>query len=404
MEAAQQCLTAFAAARSLGDTNRWFDFHRRPSAAASTFAWIVSPPARRHVRFLLWVLFQRLTSKRPTTAIVAVCLSFIDLAAAVGTFPGTSAAIPRPLTLGDTLADFHVTTSGDSGTGDHWGLAVVKPAAHLPAALLVRVLTANAAFSAEELNTFYGRYGFTRAFALDGRSGAPVDSESSRTVVSVESWRHPLYCFHFAVTVDSHNSAEAALREVFNPQLDVVAYAVPLTAPGAAPLSCLPPLSELFRANSALAAAIFAVSADADAATAARGGAAGSHGASGFVPDLLVDGIPYWTTPEQIREYFSQYGTVASVRIATDDRSGAFLGCALVRMRTFDEAVRASDMNGKPIGGYEVLCGVLDRNFDVVSIVDPTAVLHQSEKQAPVLSAVPSAITVRVGGPSRAKR
>ena len=56
---------------------------------------------------------------------------------------------------------------------------------------------------------------------------------------------------------------------------------------------------------------------------------------------LYVGNLPYSTTDDQLKEVFSQAGTVESVRIITDKYSGRSKGFAFVEMSTAAEAQKA---------------------------------------------------------------
>ncbi|KAH8605068.1 putative RNA recognition motif (a k a RRM RBD or RNP domain) [Trypanosoma vivax] len=99
-----------------------------------------------------------------------------------------------------------------------------------------------------------------------------------------------------------------------------------------------------------------------------------SH-AQSFVPDIVVDHLPYWLTVDQLRASFSQYGTVVDVRIAVDDRSGTFTGAALLRMSSVEEAIVASEeLNGAVMWDHLLVSGVLDTHLNVVSLRNGTMI------------------------------
>ena len=67
---------------------------------------------------------------------------------------------------------------------------------------------------------------------------------------------------------------------------------------------------------------------------------------------LYVGGLPYASTEEAVKEYFSQAGTVESVNIINDKMTGRSKGFGFVEMATDEEAQKAVDMfHGKEFEG-----------------------------------------------------
>ena len=67
---------------------------------------------------------------------------------------------------------------------------------------------------------------------------------------------------------------------------------------------------------------------------------------------LYVGGLPYATTDDELRDAFSQNGTVTSASIIMDRMSGRSKGFGFVEMSTDEEAQAAIDAwNGKDFGG-----------------------------------------------------
>lgn len=67
---------------------------------------------------------------------------------------------------------------------------------------------------------------------------------------------------------------------------------------------------------------------------------------------LYVGGLPYSTTEDQLRDAFSQAGSVSSVAIIMDKMSGRSKGFGFVEFASDDDATKAIDMwNGKDFGG-----------------------------------------------------
>jgi len=56
---------------------------------------------------------------------------------------------------------------------------------------------------------------------------------------------------------------------------------------------------------------------------------------------LFVGNLPYQATEQEIRELFSQAGSVESVKIITDIRSGQSRGFGFVEMSSAEEAQKA---------------------------------------------------------------
>lgn len=66
---------------------------------------------------------------------------------------------------------------------------------------------------------------------------------------------------------------------------------------------------------------------------------------------LYVGGLPYETTDDQLKELFSEAGSVESANIVTDKYSGRSRGFGFVEMSNDDEAMKAIEsMNGKQVG------------------------------------------------------
>lgn len=67
---------------------------------------------------------------------------------------------------------------------------------------------------------------------------------------------------------------------------------------------------------------------------------------------LYVGGLPYSTSEDELREAFSQAGSVASASIIMDRMSGRSKGFGFVEMTSDEDAQKAIDMwNGKDFGG-----------------------------------------------------
>ena len=74
---------------------------------------------------------------------------------------------------------------------------------------------------------------------------------------------------------------------------------------------------------------------------------------------LFVGGVSWDSTEDSIKSAFSQAGTVVSVRIITDKRTGKSKGYAFVEMSSPAEAQKAVEMfNGQAIDGRTVTVNV----------------------------------------------
>ncbi len=67
---------------------------------------------------------------------------------------------------------------------------------------------------------------------------------------------------------------------------------------------------------------------------------------------LYVGGLPFSTSEEELRELFSQHGTIDSVRIITDRMTGRSRGFGFIEMSSKEESQAAIDaLNGTSLGG-----------------------------------------------------
>jgi RNA recognition motif-containing protein len=67
---------------------------------------------------------------------------------------------------------------------------------------------------------------------------------------------------------------------------------------------------------------------------------------------LYVGNIPFNATEDQIKETFSQFGEVHSVKIITDRESGRSRGFCFVEMENANAAIEG--LNGKEMGGRKL--------------------------------------------------
>jgi RNA recognition motif-containing protein len=66
---------------------------------------------------------------------------------------------------------------------------------------------------------------------------------------------------------------------------------------------------------------------------------------------IYVGNLPFSTTDEELRNLFSQHGTVESVALPTDRETGRPRGFGFVEMSQADAARAIQSLNGKDMGG-----------------------------------------------------
>ena len=70
---------------------------------------------------------------------------------------------------------------------------------------------------------------------------------------------------------------------------------------------------------------------------------------------LFVGGLPFRTTEDELKDAFSQYGTVASVKVITDRDTGRSKGFGFVEFENEDEGKAAEKaMDGSDFGGRSI--------------------------------------------------
>lgn len=70
---------------------------------------------------------------------------------------------------------------------------------------------------------------------------------------------------------------------------------------------------------------------------------------------LFVGGLPYSATSDQLKDLFSQVGTVVSANVIMDKYSGQSKGFGFVEMTTEEEAQKAVDtLNGTELDGRKI--------------------------------------------------
>ncbi len=71
---------------------------------------------------------------------------------------------------------------------------------------------------------------------------------------------------------------------------------------------------------------------------------------------LYVGSLSYNTTDDQLKQHFSQAGTVDSATVITDKMSGRSKGFGFVEMSTDEEATKAVEMfNGQDLDGRQIV-------------------------------------------------
>lgn len=71
---------------------------------------------------------------------------------------------------------------------------------------------------------------------------------------------------------------------------------------------------------------------------------------------LYVGNLPYTTTDAELKEMFSQSGTVSEAVVISDKMSGRSKGFGFVTMSTDEEAQKAVEQfNGKDMGGRSIV-------------------------------------------------
>ncbi len=66
---------------------------------------------------------------------------------------------------------------------------------------------------------------------------------------------------------------------------------------------------------------------------------------------IYVGNLPWTATEEDVREFFSEYGDVASVAIIVDRETGRSRGFGFVEMEDSDADHAIEEANGQPLGG-----------------------------------------------------
>ena len=70
---------------------------------------------------------------------------------------------------------------------------------------------------------------------------------------------------------------------------------------------------------------------------------------------LYVGGLPYSTTDDELKDAFSQAGTVTSANVVIDKMTNRSRGFGFVEMSSDEESQRAVEtLNGKDLGGRNI--------------------------------------------------
>lgn len=70
---------------------------------------------------------------------------------------------------------------------------------------------------------------------------------------------------------------------------------------------------------------------------------------------LYVGNLSYQASQEEIRNYFSKYGTVQAVNLITDRATGQPKGFGFVEMSNAGEAEKALELNGTEFLGRKIV-------------------------------------------------
>jgi RNA recognition motif-containing protein len=71
--------------------------------------------------------------------------------------------------------------------------------------------------------------------------------------------------------------------------------------------------------------------------------------------NIFVGGIPWSQSEDMMREHFEKFGTVSTVRIITDKRTGRSKGYGFIEMPNDEEAKKAIEaLNGAEIDGRKI--------------------------------------------------
>ncbi len=74
---------------------------------------------------------------------------------------------------------------------------------------------------------------------------------------------------------------------------------------------------------------------------------------------LFVGSLPFATKEEELKDFFSQVGTVESAAVIIDKMTGRSKGFGFVEMSSDEEAQKAVDtLNGADLGGRNIVVNI----------------------------------------------
>ncbi|ESL10774.1 RNA-binding protein [Trypanosoma rangeli SC58] len=225
----------------------------------------------------------------------------------------------------------------------------------------------------ETMNRYFGRYGQVSCTLLQQQQ-QPKQKQGTADVGHKEATA--VVVQDFIVSVDSTDNALKAVRSAYYPELAFIAFHDPAFDTYT--------LADVDRVLHDVPVEIVGGPSP-DAATEAEVEEDGTNALPlhTFVPDVVVDGLPYWLTVDQLYVSISEYGHVEDVRIAVDDRSGSFMGTALLRMSSVEEAIAVSEgLNGAVLKEHALVSGVLDDRLNIMSLRQGT-IIRQADEQLP---------------------
>lgn len=75
---------------------------------------------------------------------------------------------------------------------------------------------------------------------------------------------------------------------------------------------------------------------------------------------MFVGNLPPVTTEDEIRQLFSQYGTVHAIKLVTDIFTGQCRGFATIAMEGHEARAAIAGLNGKTVGNKSLRVGFED--------------------------------------------